>query len=183
MQTFPQTSEVIFSEKFFALFSFSNSTINCLPRLCFASLRSVISIIISNATQLAGEVIVDDFAVIGGGTLVHQFCHLGSHVMIQGGALINKDIPPFVKAAREPIAYCGVNSIGLRRRGYSSETIQQIQDVYRCLYEGKLNVSEAVEMIETTLPATPERDEIITFVRNSRRGIVRGYRSTDTRTT
>ena len=141
------------------------------------------NVIISNATQLAGEVIVDDFAVIGGGTLVHQFCHLGSHVMIQGGALINKDIPPFVKAAREPIAYCGVNSIGLRRRGYSSETIQQIQDVYRCLYEGKLNVSEAVEMIETTLPATPERDEIITFVRNSRRGIVRGYRSTDTRTT
>lgn len=133
------------------------------------------NVIISNATQLAGEVVVDNYAVIGGGTLVHQFCHLGSHVMIQGGALINKDVPPFVKAAREPIAYTGVNSIGLRRRGFTSETIRYIQEIYRYIYMSNLNVSDAVERIEAELPATKERDEILQFIRNSKRGIIRGY--------
>ncbi len=133
------------------------------------------NVIISNATQLAGEVVVDNFAVIGGGTLVHQFCHIGPHVMIQGGALINKDIPPYVKAAREPISYVGVNSIGLRRRGFSNETICEIQDIYRYLYLSGLNFSDAVERIEAELPASKERDEIIQFVRNSKRGIIRGY--------
>lgn len=132
-------------------------------------------VIISNATQLAGEVVVDNFAVIGGGTLVHQFCHLGAHVMIQGGALINKDIPPFVKAAREPIAYTGVNSVGLRRRGFTSEQIREIQEVYRYIYMSNLNVSDAIERVEAELPATPERDEIIQFIRNAKRGIIRGY--------
>lgn len=133
------------------------------------------NIIISNATQLAGEVIVDDYAIIGGGTLVHQFCHLGSHIMTQGGALINKDVPPYVKAAREPISYAGINSIGLRRRNFSSDTIREIQDIYRYLYLSGLNVSDAVARIEAELPATPERDEIIMFVRNSKRGIIKGY--------
>ena len=135
------------------------------------------NIIISNATQLAGEVIVDDYAIIGGGTLVHQFCHLGSHIMIQGGALINKDVPPYVKAAREPISYAGINSIGLRRRNFSSDTIREIQDIYRYLYLSGLNVSDAVARIEAELPATPERDEIIMFVRNSKRGIKIGRAS------
>lgn len=133
------------------------------------------NVIISNATQLAGEVIVDDFAVIGGGTLVHQFCHLGSHVMIQGGALINKDVPPYVKAGREPISFAGVNSIGLRRRGFTSESIRDIQDIYRYLYLSGLNVSDALARIEAELPATTERDEIIMFIRNAKRGIIRGY--------
>lgn len=133
------------------------------------------NVIMSNATQLAGEVVVDDFAVIGGGTLIHQFCHVGPHVMIQGGALVNKDIPPYVKAAREPIAYAGVNSIGLRRRAYTSETIREIQEIYRYLYLSGLNNTDAVERIEAELPATKERDEIILFVRNSKRGIIRGY--------
>lgn len=133
------------------------------------------NVIMSNATQLAGEVVVDDFAVIGGGSLVHQFCHIGPHVMLQGGALVNKDIPPFVKAAREPIAYAGINSIGLRRRGFTSEQIRDIQEIYRYLYLSRLNNSDAIERIEAELPATPERDEIIMFVRNSKRGIIRGY--------
>lgn len=133
------------------------------------------NVIMSNATQLAGEVVVDNFAVIGGGTLVHQFCHIGPHVMIQGGALVNKDIPPYVKAAREPIAYAGVNSIGLRRRNFSNEQIREIQEIYRYLYLSGLNVSDAVERIEAELPATKERDEIILFVRNSKRGIIRGF--------
>lgn len=133
------------------------------------------NVIISNASQLAGEVIVDNYAVIGGGSLIHQFCHIGPHVMLQGGALVNKDIPPYVKAAREPIAYAGVNSIGLRRRNFSNDTIRDIQDIYRYLYLSSMNVSDAIERIEAELPATKERDEIILFVKNSKRGIIRGY--------
>ena len=133
------------------------------------------NVIISNASQLAGEVIVDDYAVIGGGRLIHQFCHIGPHVMLQGGALVNKDIPPFIKAAREPISYAGINSVGLRRRNFSSETIREIQEIYRYLYLSGLNISDAVERIEAELPATDERDEILLFVRNSKRGVVRGY--------
>ena len=133
------------------------------------------NVIMSNATQLAGEVVVDNFAIIGGGTLVHQFCHIGPHVMIQGGSLINKDIPPYVKAARTPIAYAGVNSIGLRRRNFSNEQIREIQEIYRYLYLSGYNISDSVERIEAELPATTERDEIILFVRNSKRGIIKGY--------
>ena len=95
--------------------------------------------------------------------------------MLQGGALVNKDVPPFVKAAREPLSYTGVNSIGLRRRGYSNETIRDIQEIYRYLYLSGLNNSDAIERIEAELPASKERDEIILFVRNSNRGIIRGY--------
>ena len=133
------------------------------------------NVIISNASQLAGEVQVDDFAVIGGGTLIHQFTHLGSHVMIQGGSRINKDIPPYVKSGRDPIAYTGINSIGLRRRNFTNDQIRDIQEIYRYLYLSRLNVSDAVDRIEAELPATKERDEIIEFIRNSKRGIVRGY--------
>lgn len=133
------------------------------------------NVIIANASQLAGEVEIDNYAVIGGGALIHQFTHVGAHVMIQGGAKINKDIPPFVKAARDPIAYTGINSIGLRRRGFTNEQIREIQDVYRYLYLSQLNVSDAVERIEAELPASKERDEIIMFIRNSKRGIIRGY--------
>jgi len=133
------------------------------------------NVIISNSTQLAGEVIVDDFAIISGGVLVHQFSHIGSHTMIQGGSKINKDVPPFIKAAREPISYCGVNSIGLRRRNYSNEQIRDIQEIYRYLYQSGLNNSDAIERIEAELPATKERDEILLFVKNSARGIIKGY--------
>ena len=83
------------------------------------------NVIMSNAVQLAGEVQVDNYAVIGGGALVHQFCHIGPHVMLQGGALVNKDIPPYVKAGREPISFAGVNSIGLRRRNFTNEQISR----------------------------------------------------------
>ena len=131
------------------------------------------NIIMSNATQLAGEVEVDDFAIIGGGTLVHQFSHIGSHVMIQGGSKINKDIPPYVIAAREPIAYCGINSVGLNRRGFTADQIHTIQEAYRLIYQGGMIVSQALDTIEATMPQTPERDAILHFIRNSERGIVR----------
>ena len=131
------------------------------------------NIIMSNATQLAGEVEVDDFAIIGGGTLVHQFSHIGSHVMIQGGSKINKDIPPYVIAARDPIAFCGINSVGLNRRGFTPEQIHTIQETYRLIYNSGLIVSQALERIEAEIPASPERDRILDFVRASTRGIVR----------
>ncbi|MBD5332856.1 MAG: acyl-ACP--UDP-N-acetylglucosamine O-acyltransferase [Bacteroides sp.] len=151
---------------------------NCLiMAYCHVAHDCVINnnVIMSNAVQCAGEVVIDDFAVIGGGALIHQFCHIGSHVMLQGGALVNKDVPPFVKAGREPLSYAGVNSIGLRRRGFSNETICEIQEIYRYLYLSGLNNTDAVARIEAELPATKERDEIILFIRNSNRGIVRGY--------
>ena len=131
--------------------------------------------IITNACQLAGEVVVEDYAILGGMTAVHQFCHIGRHAMIQGGSLIGKDVPPYVKAGRLPLAYAGVNSIGLRRRGFENDKINEIQDIYRILYQSKLNVSDAISRIEAEMPASRERDEIILFVRNSKRGIMKGY--------
>jgi UDP-N-acetylglucosamine acyltransferase len=133
------------------------------------------NVIMSNATQLAGEVVVDDFAILSGAVLVHQFTHIGSHVMIQGGSRVTKDVPPFVTAGRDPLSYAGINSIGLRRRGYSNEQIRDIQDVYRYLYLSGMNTSHAVERITAELPATNERDEILLFVKNSPRGIIKGY--------
>ena len=131
-------------------------------------------IIMSNATQLAGEVVVEDWAIIGGGSLVHQFSHIGAHAMIQGGSKVNKDVPPYIIAAREPISYCGINSVGLNRRAFSKEQIAAIQDTYRLIYMSGLNVSQAVAQIEQTLPASAERDLILEFVKGSDRGIVRG---------
>lgn len=131
------------------------------------------NIIMSNATQLAGEVEVDDFAIIGGGTLVHQFTHIGGHCMIQGGSKINKDIPPFAIIAREPITFCGINSVGLNRRGFTPEQIHTIQEVYRLLYQNGMNTTQALEAIEATIPQSAERDAIVAFVRASTRGIVR----------
>lgn len=133
------------------------------------------NVIMSNSVQVAGEVVIEDNAVIGGGALIHQFTHIGAHVMLQGGSLVNKDIPPFVKAGRLPVSYAGINSIGLRRRGFTNEQISEIQEIYRYLYLSGLNNSDAVDRIEAELPASKERDEIIMFVRNSKRGIIRGY--------
>ena len=133
------------------------------------------NVIMANAVQLAGEVIVGDYAILGGGSLVHQFTNIGSHVMIQGGSRINKDVPPYVKAGRDPLTYAGINSIGLRRRGFTNEQIRQVQEVYRCIYMSGMNTSNAIEHVETELEASNERDEIILFVRNSRRGIIKGY--------
>ena len=131
------------------------------------------NVIVSNAVQFGGEVIVDDFAVIGGGSLIHQFCHLGKYIMLQGGALVNKDIPPFVKAAREPISYVGLNAVGLHRHGFSREDVQIISEVYKILYLSDLNVTNAVKLILNTLPESALRDEIVSFVDNSERGIIR----------
>ena len=132
------------------------------------------NIIMSNVTQLAGEVEIDDFAVIGGGSLVHQFTHIGAHVMVQGGSKIGKDIPPYIIAGREPLSFFGINSIGLNRRGFTPEQIHTIQEAYRLIYQSNLNTTQALDRIEATMPQSAERDAIVTFIRNATRGIIKG---------
>lgn len=131
--------------------------------------------IIVNGVALAGHVEVGNYAIIGGLAAVHQFIHIGDHAMISGGSLVRKDVPPFTKAAKEPLSYIGINSIGLRRRGFSSEKINEIQSIYRILYQKNFNTTQALSIIEAEMDATPERDEIIQFIRNSARGIMKGY--------
>ena len=131
------------------------------------------NVIMSNQVQLAGEVIVGDFAVLGGGALVDQFTHIGKHVMLQGGSLVNKDLPPYIMAGRYPISYEGVNSVGLHRRGFTEEQINKIQQVYRVLYLSRLNNTEALAKVIAEVPQSPERDDIVNFVKASKRGIVR----------
>ncbi len=133
------------------------------------------NIIIGNASQIAGEVIIDDFAILSGVCMVHQFVHIGGHVMIQGGSKISKDVPPYIIAAREPLVYSGLNVIGLRRRGFTNEQVREIQDVYRYMYQRGMNNTDACDVIESDLPISCERDEILDFVRESKRGIIKGY--------
>jgi UDP-N-acetylglucosamine acyltransferase len=134
--------------------------------------------IVVNGVALAGHVIIGKHAIIGGLAAVHQFIHIGDHAMISGGSLVRKDVPPYTKAAKEPLSYVGINSIGLRRRGFSSAKISEIQNIYRILYQKNYNTSQALEIIEGEMEATPERDEIILFIRNSQRGIMKGYSAT-----
>lgn len=132
--------------------------------------------IVVNGVLLAGHVEVGNWAIIGGLTAVQQFAKIGTHAFVGGGSLVRKDVPPFVKAAKEPISYAGINSIGLRRRGYGNEKINEIQNIYRILFQKSYNVTQALEIIETDFEATAERDEILTFIRNSQSGIMKGLR-------
>ena len=131
--------------------------------------------ILVNAVQLAGHVRIDDYAVVGGATAIHQFVKIGAHVMVSGGSLVRKDVPPYTKAAREPLTYCGINSIGLRRRGFPSEKINEIQEIYRQIFLKGYNNSDALDLVELELAPSKERDEVINFIRNSGRGIMKGY--------
>lgn len=131
-------------------------------------------IIIGNASQIAGEVKIDDFAIVSGGTLIHQFSRISKHVMIQGGSRVGKDIPPYTLIGRDPITYCGINIVGLRRRGFTNQQVFLIQDIYRTLYTRGLNNTEALKAIETEYDPSEERDLILNFIKSSERGIVRG---------
>ena len=131
--------------------------------------------IIVNGVLLGGHVTIGNYAVIGGLSAVHQFISVGDHAMISGGSLLRKDVPPYTKAAKEPLSYVGINSIGLRRRGFSTEKIREIQDIYRILYQKNYNTTQAIGIIEAEMEATTERDEILDFIRNSSRGVMKGY--------
>lgn len=130
--------------------------------------------IVGNTTQFAGHVQVDDYAIFGGACAVQQFSKVGAHAYIGGGSLVRKDVPPFTKAAREPLSYAGINSVGLRRRGYNNEQINAIQEIYRFIYLRGFNNSDALDKIELELPSTKERDEIVNFIRTSERGVMKG---------
>ncbi len=136
--------------------------------------------ILVNTVQVAGHVQVDDWAIIGGASALHQFVKVGAHVMISGGSLVRKDIPPYTKAAREPLTYAGINTIGLRRRGFSSEKISEIQEIYRYIFLKGLNNSKALDLVEQELPASEERSYIVNFIRSSERGIMKGFSTSST---
>ena len=135
--------------------------------------------IFSNNSTLAGHVTVGADVVLAGLVAVHQFVSVGNHAFVSGGSLVRKDVPPFVKAAREPLSYVGINSVGLRRKGFTSEKIKEVQNIYRVLYQKNHNNTHAVGIIEAEMEATPERDEILEFIRDSQRGIMKGYFSTN----
>ena len=131
--------------------------------------------IMSNNTQMAGHVTMGDWSIIGGMGAIHQFVTIGQHAFVSGGSLVSKDVPPYIKAGRTPLSYAGVNSIGLKRRGFTIDRINHILDIYRVLYNKGLNTTQAMEFIEEEFPATDERDEIVTFIRESGRGIIKRY--------
>lgn len=128
--------------------------------------------IIGNSTKFAGEVVVHDNAIISATVLCHQFCNIGGYVMIQGGSRFSLDIPPFVIAGKEPTRYCGINIIGLRRRGFSNETIDMIHDTYRIIY-AKGVIKEGIEEARAKYPESKEVEYICSFFEKSKRGVIR----------
>jgi UDP-N-acetylglucosamine acyltransferase len=129
--------------------------------------------IIGNSSGLAGEVKVDDWAILSGGTLVHQFVHIGSHVILGGGSKVRTDVPPFIKADRDPLSFMGLNSVGLTRRGFEKERIDEIHNIYRAIYQKGMNISQALDYVEKEFKPSPDRDYILEFIRKSERGIIR----------
>lgn len=129
-------------------------------------------LIIGNSTKFAGEVVVDDNAIVSASVLCHQFCHIGGYVMIQGGSRFSQDIPPYIIAGKEPTKYCGLNLVGLRRRGFSNELIDHIHNAYRLLYSKGI-LSEGIQEVKNNLQITKEISYILDFVENSKRGIIR----------
>ena len=130
--------------------------------------------IIGNSTKMAGEIVIDDNSIISASVLMHQFCRVGGYGMVQGGCRFSKDIPPYIIAGREPICYAGINIVGLRRRGYSNETIEQIHNAYRIIYQSDLNITNALAKIEAEMEMTPEISYIVEFIKSSQRGIIPG---------
>lgn len=134
--------------------------------------------VFANNATLAGHIVVGDYVILGGKTAILQFIHIGSHVITQGGALVDKDIPPFVKAARYPIQYAGVNSLGLQRRGFSRESINNITDIYRYIFQKGLIISHAVEEVKERYGNTDEGKQVLSFIGGANTGLMRGYSST-----
>jgi UDP-N-acetylglucosamine acyltransferase len=132
------------------------------------------NVILASYTGLSGHVIIDDYAILEGKVAAQQFAHIGKHAFIGGASLIRKDVPPFIKAAREPLTFAGVNSVGLRRRGYSDEQVREIEDIYRTIYVQNSNLSKGVDAVLQSMDKTPLRDEILGFIQASDKGVIRG---------
>ncbi len=133
-------------------------------------------VVLANCVNLAGHIVIGEKAVLGGLTAVHQFVRIGDHAMIGGGSLVRKDVPPYIKAAREPLSYAGINYVGLSRRNFEKEQITHIQDIYRILYVKGFNTTQAVQKIKAEFAETPERNNILRFIDQADRGIIRGFR-------
>ena len=129
--------------------------------------------IISSMSAMAGEVDLDDWAIVGGGTVIHQYCHIGEHAMVGGGSAVLKDVPPFALTGHNPAIYGGINLVGLRRRGFSNEAISEISEIYKLIYNSGLNVSDACARIRETIAPGESRDKILSFIEKSGRGIIR----------
>lgn len=130
--------------------------------------------VIANSVNVAGHVEIEDWVILEGTVAIQQFVKIGEHSFIAGGSLVRKNVPPYVKAAREPLSYVGVNSIGLRRRGFSDQSINMIEDIYRTIYVHNTNTSKAIKIAELEMPKSEEKDHILNFIRNSDKGIMRG---------
>lgn len=133
--------------------------------------------ILANNTTLAGHIQIEDYARLGGMTAVHQFVRIGGSVMIGGGSLVRKDVPPYVMAAREPLSYAGINRVGLHRAKLNTDEIHHIEDIYRILFVRGYSVGKALQVIEDQIHPSPYRDRIVTFVKDARRGLMKGFRS------
>ncbi len=133
------------------------------------------NIIIANSVNLAGHVTIEDWAILEGIVAVQQFVRIGAHSFITGSSLVRKNVPPFIKVAREPLQYIGINAVGLRRRGFSDEQVHQIEDLYRILFVKGHNITNAMSIIEQEIPAGDEKEMILSFIRESKDGIVKGY--------
>lgn len=131
------------------------------------------NVILVNSVALAGHVEIGDYGIVSGLSAVHQFVKIGAHVMIGGGAMVRKDVPPFITAAGEPLAYAGVNSVGLKRRNFSQDDINEIQMLYRTIYQSGMNVSQAVNRIKEMHPDRPLAEVILRFIEQSNRGLIR----------
>ncbi len=131
--------------------------------------------VIANRVSLAGEVHIGNWVVIGGHAAIHQWTHVGDHAMIQGGALLGQDVPPYVIVRNDTMRYAGVNKIGLSRRGFTDEQIASIHNTCRILFQSGLNYSNACTEVETQIPASPERDYLVEFIRSSKRGVIKPY--------
>jgi len=134
-------------------------------------------VVLANNATLAGHIEVGNYAIIGGMVAIHQFTDIGESAYVAGGSLVRKNVPPFVKVAREPLSYAGVNSVGLRRRGFSNKQINNIHEIYRILFVKGISVTKAIAYIETNINATPERDKILSFIDGTEKGIVKGFNS------
>lgn len=132
------------------------------------------NVILASYVGLAGHVVIDDFAILEGKVGTQQFIHIGKHAFVAGGSLVRKNVPPYVKAAREPIGFAGVNSIGLRRRGFADADVKTIEDLYRQLYVLNNSISKGVEAIKESSEDSSYKEELLTFIADSDKGIIRG---------
>ena len=159
---------------------FNNQTVvgsNCLiMAYCHVAHDCIVGdhCVLANCVNLAGHVIIEDYAILEGMVAVQQFVHIGAHTFITGGSLVRKNVPPYVKAAREPLSYVGLNSIGLKRRGFDLEDIGHIEDIYRWLFVKGFNISNALQLIQENVPDSKYKEQITNFVKTSNKGIMRG---------